>query len=184
MINREISNIDVKNLNLIRSNIEEFLASYGKLLDVIDLMVLDIAPQDHAGANPHFPKSFIETVDINPKSGATYIADICECNDSIIQQDTYDVVVCTEVLERTLNPFDAVKEIHRVLKSKGVALVSVPFNLRIHGPLPDCWRFTEHGLRSLFNYHNLFEIEEISPLEDTNRFLMPIHYTLVVRKNI
>ena len=78
-----------------------------------------------------------------------------------------------------MNPFDAVKEIYRVLKPSGIVCVSVPFNFRIHGPLPDCWRFTEHGLRALFSS---YEICELNALETENRDLMPIHYTLIAKK--
>ena len=70
-------------------------------------------------------------------------------------------------------------EIERILKSGGIALISTPYNFRIHGPLPDCWRFTEHGLRALFSN---FDILSLDALEDEDRFLAPIHYTLVAKK--
>ena len=88
-------------------------------------------------------------------------------------------MVCTEVLEHTLNPFAAIKEIYRILKPSGVLLLTVPFNFRIHGPLPDCWRFTEHGLRELLEEFEKLEIESI----DTPGWdLMPIHYTITAIK--
>ena len=91
----------------------------------------------------------------------------------------FDVVFCTEVLEHVSNPFNAVSELFRMTKKNGVVVVSTPFNFRIHGPLPDNWRFTEHGLRELFkNFSSL----KITPLNDDNRFLMPIHYTLIAKK--
>ncbi len=66
-----------------------------------------------------------------------------------------------------------------MLKPGGLAFITTPFNLRIHGPLPDCWRFTEHGLRELFKD---FDILELSSLESEERFLMPIQYTLIAKK--
>lgn len=50
----------------------------------------------------------------------------------------FDYILCTEVLEHTLNPFRAVYEMFRILKPKGLLFISVPFNFGIHRPLPDC----------------------------------------------
>lgn len=176
---REVSDLDKKYFKLLRKDVSDFMAKSGKQYDKEKLLVLDIAPQDHEGANPYFPLATVETLDINPESDATYIADLCANNEGVIESNKFDVVVCTEVLEHTLQPFDAVNEIKRILKPGGVALISTPYNFRIHGPLPDCWRFTEHGLRALFKD---FDIVSLDELEDEERFLAPIHYTLVARK--
>lgn len=178
-VKKEVAELDKKYHALLRNNVSQFVGRFGKELDNEGLRVLDIAPQDHEGAHPYFPKATVETLDIDPKSGATYIADLCQDNSDVIPSDHFDVVVCTEVLEHTLQPFDAVNEIRRILKKDGIALISTPYNFRIHGPLPDCWRFTEHGLRALFKD---FEILELNALEEEDRFLMPIHYTLVAKK--
>ncbi len=171
--------MDEAHLKAIRKNVSDFIARCGQKYDRQGITVLDIAPQDHEGAKPYFPKGAVETLDIDAKSGATYIADLCANNEKIIPSNHFDYVVCTEVLEHTLQPFDAVEEIERILKPGGLVLASSPFNFRIHGPLPDCWRFTEHGWRALFKN---FEIVELKGLEKADRFLMPIHYTLVAKK--
>lgn len=175
----KVSAMDETFLKQIRTDVSSFVRRAGKTYDKRGALVLDIAPQDHEGAAPYFVQSKVETLDVDKDSGATYIADLCVNNDSVIPANYFDYVVCTEVLEHTLQPFDAAREIHRILKPSGLVFVSVPFNFRIHGPLPDCWRFTEHGLRALFKD---FEIVELEALEATNRFLMPVHYTLVARK--
>ena len=178
-MNKIISQIDAVNLQKLRSNVDRFMEDVAVRFDRSDALLLDIAPQDHSGARPFFSKNVsIETLDIDPLSGATFIADLCQC-ETAIKSERYDFIVCTEVLEHTKQPFDAVKNIHRMLKIGGLAFVSTPFNFRIHGPLPDCWRFTEHGLRELFRN---FEIVELGALEDEDRFLMPIQYTLVVKR--
>lgn len=178
--NKEVAEMDKKFYQLLRDDVSQFVEKAGKDLDAEGIRVLDIAPQDHEGAKPYFPKAIVETLDIDPKSGATYIADICEKNEAIMKSDYFDVVVCTEVLEHTLQPFHAVEEIHRILKKGGIVLVSTPYNFRIHGPLPDCWRFTEHGLRALLKD---YEILSLDALEEEDRFLMPIHYTVRAKKN-
>lgn len=179
---REVAEIDKLHLRLLRENVRRFLAKAGAEFDHEGRLVLDVAPQDHEGAAPYFRRSRIETLDIDPKSGATYIADLCADNSALIPADRFDAVVCTEVLEHTLNPFEAADEIRRLLKPGGVALITVPFNFRIHGPLPDCWRISEHGLRSLFSPRRGFRIEGLEGLETEDRFLMPIQYTLIARK--
>lgn len=173
-----ISQMDIEHLALLRANVSRFIQTCAERYDAAGEL-LDIAPQIHEGAAPYFKKARISTLDIDPQSGATYVADLCACNDALIPNDTFDFVVCTEVLEHTLDPFSAVRELRRILKPGGLLFVTVPFNFRIHGPLPDCWRFTEHGLRQLFRQ---FYIEALDSLETPGRDLMPIHYTLVARK--
>lgn len=77
-----------------------------------------------SGLKPITPERFfekgaaVETPDIDPESGCTYIGDICRQNESI-SDDAFDCVVCTEVIEHRLHPFDAVDEIWRILKPGG-----------------------------------------------------------------
>lgn len=176
-----ISQIDIEHLGVIRKNVIDFMKVASSKYALLPGKLLDIAPQVHEGAKPYFSSSIlIETFDIDPNSGCTYIGDICNYND-FLQDNTYDYIVCTEVLEHTLRPWDAVNEIYRILKPGGILFATTPFDFRIHGPLPDCWRFTEHGLRSLFHqYTNL----EIYSLTNPERALMPIHYTIIARKPV
>jgi len=173
-----VSEMDREFLRRIRENVTRFVAECGRRFDTPG-RVLDVAPQDHEGAAPHFREAKVQTLDIDPASGADFIADLCADNSSLISDGAFDAVVCTEVLEHTLNPFAAVAEIHRVLKPGGLVFLSAPFNFRIHGPLPDCWRFTEHGLRALLAR---FEIVELGSIPTPGRELMPIHYTVIARK--
>ena len=171
--------MDVAHLEVIRTTVDRFLASCAERYDRAGAIVLDIAPNTSEGARPHFVRATVETLDIAPDAGATYVADITATNDAVIPPGRFDHVVCTEVLEHTLQPFDAVREIERVLKPGGLVFVTVPFNFRMHGPLPDCWRFTEHGLRALFRN---FTVVELAEVETVGRFLMPIQYTLIAAK--
>jgi SAM-dependent methyltransferase len=175
----EVSAIDAAHLAAIRANVRRFLQKSGGDWGNRQSRLLDIAPQDHDGARPFFADSVqVETLDIDPQAGTTYCADLCQMN-AVLPSDYFDVVVCTEVLEHVLNPFAAVAEIRRVLKPGGILLATSPFNFRIHGPLPDCWRFTEHGWRALLaGFDDLI----IEPLDDPARFLMPIHYAVSARK--
>lgn len=176
-----VSEMDREFLALIRSNIRAFLAGAAQRHAVEPGLLLDIAPQVHEGARPFFPAGItVRSFDIDPGSGCTYIGDICRRNDCLAE-GTFDYVVCTEVLEHTLQPFDAVDEILRILKPGGMLFLSVPFNFRIHGPLPDCWRFTEHGLRALLKNYDILELEQV---ETAGRPLMPVQYTVVALKRL
>ena len=41
-------------------------------------------------------------------------------------KNTFDYVICTEVIEHTVNPKQAVKELSRVLKPGGILILTVP----------------------------------------------------------
>lgn len=176
-MDKTISELDIDILADIRKNVAGFLTRMAVKYDREGIKLLDIAPEVHEGAQYYFKKAEIKTLDINPIYNTDYVADLCSNNKQIIPDKSFDIIVCTEVLEHTLNPFAAVNEIKRILKANGdgVALISTPFNFRIHGPKPDCWRFTIWGLRELFKE---FEIIDIGELEAEDRFLTPFHYTL------
>jgi SAM-dependent methyltransferase len=171
--------IDVLHLQALRANVEALTRRAATDFIHVGDRVLDVAPQDHGGIAPFVADGVVvETLDIDPDANSTYVADICARNESI-PDGLFDHVICTEVLEHTLQPFNAAAELLRVLKPGGHLFVSTPFGFRIHGPLPDCWRFTEHGLRALLS---AFDILELKALDDVDRPLMPIHYTVIARR--
>jgi len=173
-----VSQLDKENYLKIRENINRFLTKSAQTFDKKGILILDIAPQIHVGAKGFFKKSTISTFDIDPTSKATYTGDITKYN-KILPDNFFDIIVCTEVLEHTLDPFGAIKEIFRTLKPAGILLLSTPFNFRIHGPLPDCWRFTTHGLKVLLTNFSSIKINELATVE---RDLMPLHYTVIAKK--
>ena len=171
--------MDVAHLAEIRASVESFQAEAIARWVTPGSVVLDIAPQDHAGVQALLPAgATLETLDIDPASRATYIADLCATNNHI-PAERFHCVFCTEVLEHTLQPFDAVAEVARILAPGGRLVITTPYNFRIHGPLPDCWRFTEHGLRALLRD---FDEVEITAVETPDRPLMPIHYRTTARR--
>ncbi|MBA64831.1 MAG: hypothetical protein CMG55_03415 [Candidatus Marinimicrobia bacterium] len=89
-----------------------------------------------------------------------YVGDVQDMN--CIKNDTYDTVVSFEVLEHVNNPFVAVSEIKRVLKSNGIFILTVPHLSRLHDMPHDYYRYTKFGLKSLLN-QNGFKVLEILP---------------------
>ena len=52
-----------------------------------------------------------------------YVGDVTKLE---LKDSSYDLVICSEVIEHLTRPLDAIKEIKRVLKNGGAAIVSTP----------------------------------------------------------
>jgi SAM-dependent methyltransferase len=178
-MNAIVSNFDKKALSLIRSSVKKLIEESAMEYDNQACLVLDVAPQIYAGCSEFYKNATVETLDLDPESGATYIADLCNRNSDIIPDNKFDAIVCTEVIEHVSNPFSVAEELYRIVKPGGKIYISTPLNFRIHGPLPDNWRFTIHGLKTLFSKFKIIKVEEV---DTDNRDLMPIHYRLIAKK--
>ena len=47
-------------------------------------------------------------------------------------QDTYDVVICEQVLEHVIDPFDAARNLRALCKPGGHVVVTTPFLIKVH----------------------------------------------------
>jgi ubiquinone/menaquinone biosynthesis C-methylase UbiE len=65
------------------------------------------------------------------------------------EDDYFDCVICTEVLERCARPLDVVGEISRVLRSEGWLFVTTPFLRPLHEMPNGYYRYTPTALREL-----------------------------------
>jgi ubiquinone/menaquinone biosynthesis C-methylase UbiE len=65
------------------------------------------------------------------------------------KDESFDVVLATEVLEHVSEPSGALAEINRVLKPDGVLLLTTPQSWGIHEPPHDYYRYTRYGLQYL-----------------------------------
>ena len=73
----------------------------------------------------------VKAVDIEPKSfGIKGVkCKKADLNDRIPYPDSsFDVVMCVEVIEHLENPWQLIREINRVLKKNGTAIISTPNN--------------------------------------------------------
>jgi SAM-dependent methyltransferase len=75
---------------------------------------------------------------------------------------SYDGVICTAVLEHLEEPAAALVESLRVLKPGGHAIYTVPLFWHLHEEPRDFFRYTEHGLRYLFQGAG-YRIVELEP---------------------
>lgn len=84
-----------------------------------------------------------------------YVDDLGTLEELPYEDASVDVVLCTQVLEHVQDPRRAVREIHRVLAPGGTVFASTHGVFVYHPDPPtsdqDYWRWTEAGLRKLFN---------------------------------
>jgi SAM-dependent methyltransferase len=76
--------------------------------------------------------------------------------------DSYDVVICEQVLEHVEDPWRAARTLHDLCNPGGHVVVSTPFLIRVHPTPFDFWRFTEDGLRRLLESAGLVVDETAS----------------------
>lgn len=69
-----------------------------------------------------------------------------------LENESAGTVICLETLEHVEYPQKALKEIYRILKPGGIAVISSAMNFRIHAYPSDYWRFTPFGFKSLLQY--------------------------------
>jgi len=172
---------DNETFELTREHIDNFIVRSANILnsEYSSGNLLEIGSQDRSKVKTSFTNFTIDSFDIIDTYKPKYVGDITKYNPEI-SDSSYDCIACLEVLEHTLNPFAAVEELRRILKDGGYLLVSAPLNWRIHGPIPDCWRFTEHGWTVLLKNYDIIEIDT---LETPDRELFPIKYNILAKCN-
>ena len=88
------------------------------------------------------------TLDVSDRYGDTdIIADVQNMPE--VPSDSFDVVVCTQVLEHLPAPEDALREMRRVLRHSGVLILSAPHLSMVHEAPNDFFRYTSYGLEEL-----------------------------------
>ncbi len=84
--------------------------------------------------------------------------------------DSFDCVICSQVLEHMSEPEQVLRELHRTLKPGGKILLSAPQEWYMHQIPYDFYRFTRYGLEHLFNKVG-FQIESIESIGGYFRLL-------------
>lgn len=97
-----------------------------------------------------------------------------------IADDSVEASICISVLEHVHDPYRAVREWHRVMAPGGTVLAWIPFFFGVHGYPGDVARFTEEGVRLLFERAG-FEIVQTDSATYSGLFLNlgdAVHFTL------
>jgi SAM-dependent methyltransferase len=88
---------------------------------------------------------------------------VCPLEALEFPDDRFDNVLCSQVLEHVREPVRALQEIARVLRPGGIVLAATHGTYPYHPHPTDYWRWTQDGLRALFDDAGGFEIVEIVP---------------------
>lgn len=75
---------------------------------------------------------------------------ICNLNKIPKHDNTYDVIISTQVLEHVENPQKVIDEFYRILKPGGKLFLTAPQGWGIHGAPYHFFNFTNFGLEFLF----------------------------------
>jgi len=136
-----------------------------------------------AGDGPyrhHFNHAHYEAVDFQQVPGKVYSGNhyICDLSEIPVPDARYDIVFFSQVLEHISEPAAVLQELHRVLKPGGRIWASAPLFYEEHEQPFDFYRYTQFGLRRLFEQAGFGDLE----LDWLEGYFGTISYQLDVAK--
>jgi len=159
--------------------------------------ILEVGPMVDGRNDPQsvlhrFPEFYVDTrglfeshgksyqsLDVDPGVNPDHIGDVTRL-DEIMEPGSIGTLIMLSVLEHIPKIWEVPRRTYNVLKPGGWLCLQTPWNLRFHGPRPDCWRISDDGYRALFDQY--FEFISLDCKETPERDLMPICFTAVLRK--
>lgn len=128
--------------------VKDLYADLKEILPTLEGKILDVG----CGYKPYavWLKSDIEHIgiDIYPGDSVDFVV---EPNQRWpLATSDFDAVLCTQVLEHTINEVKTIEEISRVLNEGGLVILTVPFIYNQHAVPDDYRRFSIYGIRNLF----------------------------------
>ena len=137
-----------------RERLEKFMARHAS-----DEFTLDVGC-----ANSPYSRYFRRRIglDLGAGEGVDVLGD---AHSLPFASESFDRILCTEVLEHLHTPMAGLLEMQRVLKRGGRLLLTTRFLFPLHETPRDYFRFTKYGLRELFKRG--WEIEELAEEADT-----------------
>jgi SAM-dependent methyltransferase len=88
----------------------------------------------------------VQTLDIEAGPGVDYVG---TAERTGLADNSFDLVLCTQVIEHCLDPWSAMRELYRVVRPGGYLLWTVPHIWFYHPHPMDNWRFTPEGVARL-----------------------------------
>jgi SAM-dependent methyltransferase len=87
----------------------------------------------------------------------------CSADKIPVDDNTFDMIMLTEVIEHLENPIDVIHECYRVLKTDGKIIVTIPFLNALHADPYDFQRWTDVKIENVFNKSG-FKLININPM--------------------
>jgi len=102
--------------------------------------------EELANLRPLFPGKKYIGCDMREGKGVDKVLNL---HDIDLPSETVGTVLAFDTLEHVEYPRRAIEEIHRILKLKGMIVISSVMNFYIHDTPYDYWRFTPEAFKSL-----------------------------------
>ena len=158
--------------------------------------VLEVGPMTREGLNSpiyhSMPETYVDmrdeiskkglkylSLDIDPMASPDICCDLMSAKDHI-EANSIGSIILMSCLEHMPRVFEAPKLLHHILKPGGFIFALTPWNLRFHGPRPDCWRISDDGYQALFGEH--FNIVKIEKIACPGRLLSPVGLKAILQK--
>jgi O-methyltransferase len=140
-------------------------------------LVLD-AGAGHGPYRAHFGHAEYEAADFEQVPHKRYEGNhyVCDLAALPIADDRYDLVLLSQVLEHLPDPTAVLHELHRVLKPGGRIWASAPLFYEEHEQPYDFYRYTQFGLRHLFEQCGFTDLK----IDGLEGYLATVSYELEV----
>jgi len=160
---------------IIAPTIEAWAASHAPRAEVLEVGA------GHYDHRHHF-RAKLTTFDADPDQHPDIVGD---AHAMPMEDETYDAALAIAVLEHVDDPYQVVREIHRVLRPGGRVLAWIPFYQSVHGFPDDVSRFTAHGIQRLFELGG-FEVTRVDEKPYAGLFFQAsntVHYVFPRRSH-
>ncbi len=134
-----------------RDNIKKLVSAFSSAFDVpqpvVEIGSYQVPGQEgYADLRPFFGSKQFIGCDMRPGTGVDRIEDVHRLS---FQDGEVGTVLSADTLEHVENPFQALAEMHRVLRPGGLLLITSVMDFPIHDYPSDYWRFTPEAFRLL-----------------------------------
>jgi SAM-dependent methyltransferase len=134
-----------------RDNVKTFVSCCSHVFNpqepIVEIGSLQVEGQmGYADLRPFFQGKKYIGCDMREGPGVDRIENV---ENMTLGDESVGCIIIVDTLEHIRNPHKALDEIHRVIKSDGMVIMTAPQNFPIHDYPYDYWRFTSEGFNLL-----------------------------------